>query len=174
MCTRDAWHLIALGPQAALHPQESQPLMPYISRTCDITLLIIDSIYWQNLILPKFDKSNGCKISIISIVDPTCNKYYNLISQTEVSILHRKSCKATCFFNSDAGRRVIIIIIMMGVACETKSRNIRVSNSKNFPSEKLLLNGLQYHAGIQQYFIGVYIYAYSYLFVLSKQTRGLS
>ena len=56
------------------------------------------------------------------------------------------------FFNSDADGRVIIIIIMVGVACETKSRNLRVSNSKNFPSKKLLLNGLQYHAGIQQHF----------------------
>ena len=50
------------------------------------------------------------------------------------------------FFNSDAGGRAIII--MLGVACETKSRNLRVSNSKNFPSKNLLLNGLQYHAGI--------------------------
>ena len=61
------------------------------------------------------------------------------------------------FFNSDAGGRVIIIIIIMvGVACETKSRNLRVSNSKNFPSKKLLLYGPQYHAGIQQH-LPVYI-----------------
>ena len=27
------------------------------------------------------------------ILDPTCNKYYDLIGYTEVSIFHRKSCK---------------------------------------------------------------------------------
>ena len=64
------------------------------------------------------------------------------------------------FFNSDAGGRVIIIIIMVGVACDTKLANagdLRVFNLNNFPSKKLPLNGLglQYRAGIQQHFVGV-------------------
>ena len=71
------------------------------------------------------------------------------------------------FLNSDAGGRVIIIIILVGVACVTKSLNLRVPNSKNFPSKELLLNRLQYHAGIQQHFYQ-YIYTCSYSFVLSK------
>ena len=63
------------------------------------------------------------------------------------------------FFNSDAGGRVIIIvIIMVGVACEIKLANVgdlRVFNLNNFASKKLILNGLQYRTGIQQHLVGV-------------------
>ena len=42
--------------------------------------------------------------------------------------------------------------------------DLRVSNLKNFPSEKLLLNGFQYHAGIQQHSTGcIYACVASYL-----------
>ena len=62
------------------------------------------------------------------------------------------------FFNSDAGGRVVIIIIMVGVACEIKLANagdLGVFNLNNLPSKKLPLNGLQYRAGIQQHLVGV-------------------
>ena len=63
------------------------------------------------------------------------------------------------FFNNDAGGRVIIIIIIMvGVACDTKLANagdLRVFILNKLPSKKLPLNGLQYRAGIQQHFVDV-------------------
>ena len=60
------------------------------------------------------------------------------------------------FLNSDASGWGIII--MVGVACDTKlanTENLRVFNLNNLPSKKLLLNGLQYCAGIQQHFVDV-------------------
>ena len=67
------------------------------------------------------------------------------------------------FFNSDAGRRVIIIIIMVGVACKTKIRRSQGLQLEYFFIEKLPLNGFQYHTGIQQHFSGVYMHVASYL-----------
>ena len=52
------------------------------------------------------------------------------------------------------GLLLLLLLLWVGVACETKSRDLRVFNSNNFRSKKL--NGLQYHAGIQQHFIRVY------------------
>ena len=50
---------------------------------------------------------------------------------------------------------LLLLLLWVGVACETKSRDLRVFNSNIFRSKKL--NGLQYHAGIiQQHFIHVY------------------
>ena len=66
------------------------------------------------------------------------------------------------FFNINVGERVIIIIIIVGVACDTKLANagdLRVLNLNNLPSKKLPLNGLQYRAGsytcIRQHFVSV-------------------
>ena len=56
------------------------------------------------------------------------------------------------FFNSDAGGRAGYYYYYYGWVWP--ARDLRVFNLNNFRSKKL--NGLQYHAGIQQHFICVY------------------
>ena len=68
------------------------------------------------------------------------------------------------FFNTDVGRRVIIIIIMVGVVCETESQGLQL--------EKFFIQKATFKwTSVPRWYSATFyrcIYVCSYSFVLSK------